>query len=222
MPIYRDPDGKVVEEKTERIDPKDAKAQTRKVEKSEKTRGAGTEGTERTETTTGSGVSEAGDFYTDRTRKIGGRGTANRGTEATRLIGGRKRGTEERTVADEAVDDPGGRLARGRGRPGQGNRAELGYGTNSIGRSQGERVPLPFGDTRISRNGHAVVTYDPRGRKYYVQHGGGRNLTYLNGQPVLSPTALPDRSRIVIGGTTLCFAAFCGAAFDWQDGGDEV
>lgn len=190
MPIYRDSEGKVVEEKTKRTGPKDA------------------------------GASETGDFYTDQTRKIGGRGAGGRGKDATRLIGGRNRSTKEPTATDDAMEDPVvGWLVVVDG-PGRGNALKLGYGTNSIGRSPEERVPLPFGDTRISRTGHAVVTYDPRGRKYYVQHGGGRNLTYLDDEPVLSPTELPDRSRIVIGGTTLCFVAFCGAAFDWQDGGD--
>ena len=222
MPIYRDADGKVVEEKTERSDPKDAEAQTRKVEDTERTGGSDTERTGKMGATAKTGAPGTGDFYTDRTRKIGGRGAASRGADATRLIGGRKRGTEERAAADDAMDDPVvGWLVVVDG-PGRGNALKLGYGTNSIGRSQEERVPLPFGDTRISRTGHAVVTYDPRGRKYYVQHGGGRNLTYLDDEPVLSPTELPDRSRVVIGTTTLCFVAFCGAAFDWQDGGDDA
>ena len=74
--------------------------------------------------------------------------------------------------------------------PGKGNIAVLGYGVNSIGRDPTERVPLDYGDAMISRTRHIVVTYDPRGRKFYVQHGSGANLSYLNDEPILAPTEL--------------------------------
>ena len=101
--------------------------------------------------------------------------------------------------------------------PGKGRAVQLGYGSNSLGRGATDRLKLDFGDDQISRNGHAVVTYDPRGRKFYVQHGGGTNLTYLGGQPVLAPAELPPQGRIGIGKTVLRFVPFCGAEFDWQD-----
>ena len=44
--------------------------------------------------------------------------------------------------------------------PGRGNVVTFGYGMNSVGRSQTERITLDFGDDRISREGHAMVTYD--------------------------------------------------------------
>ncbi len=92
-----------------------------------------------------------------------------------------------------------------------------GYGMNSLGRGATDRIRLDFGDDQISRNGHAVVTYDPRGRKFYVQHGGGTNLTYLGDQPVLAPAELSALSHISIGHTVLRFVPLCGADFDWQD-----
>ena len=101
--------------------------------------------------------------------------------------------------------------------PGKGRALQLGYGSNAIGRGETARVQLDFGDDQISRGGHAIVTYDPRGRKYYVQHGGGKNLTYLNDEPVLTPTELPAHSHISIGATVLRFVPLCGDAFDWQD-----
>ena len=61
------------------------------------------------------------------------------------------------------------------------------------------------------------MTYDPRGRKFYMQHGGGTNLTYVNDQPVLIPIELPALSHISIGNTILRFVPLCGDAFDWQD-----
>ena len=75
------------------------------------------------------------------------------------------------------------------GGPGRGQVRPVGYGSNTLGRGEDSRVRLDFGDEQISREAHAVVTYDGRGRKFYLQHGGGTNLTYLGDEPVLVPTA---------------------------------
>jgi hypothetical protein len=101
--------------------------------------------------------------------------------------------------------------------PGRGQALKLGYGMNSIGRGEKERIALTFGDEEISRQGHAMLTYDPKGRKFYIQHGGGTNLTYLNDIPVLQPHILTGHEVIGIGNTKLCFVPFCGEQFDWQD-----
>ena len=101
--------------------------------------------------------------------------------------------------------------------PGKGRFCPLGHGTNSIGREEGSRVRLDFGDKLISRQNHTTVTYDPRGRKFYLQHGGGTNLTYLADEPVLVPTLLETMQDFTVGETTLRFVPLCGAEFDWQD-----
>ena len=100
--------------------------------------------------------------------------------------------------------------------PGQGRALPLGYGRNSIARGPNARISLDFGDLEISRDEHAVLTYDPKGRRFYLQHGGGTNLTYLNEQPVLVPTELKGREIIWLGQTQLRFVPFCGEDFDWQ------
>ena len=101
--------------------------------------------------------------------------------------------------------------------PGRGTSLPLGYGLNSIGRAPEERVALDFGDGEVSRTGHAALTYDPRGRRFYLQHGGGINLTYIGEEPVLAPRELFGRERILIGATSLVFVPFCGSDFEWQD-----
>lgn len=103
--------------------------------------------------------------------------------------------------------------------PGRGAAVPLGYGMNSIGRASTERVQIDFGDDEISRSQHALVTYDPKSRKFFVQHGGGRNLTYLgaDSQPVLTPIELTGGEEINVGSTKLRFVPFCGAEFDWND-----
>ena len=113
-------------------------------------------------------------------------------------------------------DPPAGWLVVVKG-PGMGSVVTIGIGSNSIGRDPGERISLDFGDEHISREGHAVVTYDPRGKKFYIQHGGGKNLTYLNDEPVLAPSELTPDSVLVIGETTLRFVPLCGPEFNWED-----
>lgn len=123
------------------------------------------------------------------------------------------------TRTDAAMDDPpAGWLVVVRG-PRQGNVLTVGHGTNAIGREPDERIRIDFGDETISRRGHATVTYDPRGKTFYVQHGGGKNLTYLEDTPVLSPTKLAGFSRIQVGDTLLLFVPLCGERFDWETEG---
>ncbi len=99
--------------------------------------------------------------------------------------------------------------------PGRGRSLSLSYGVNSIGRSSSERVCLDFGDEEISRQRHALVTYDPKGKKFYLQNGEGVNLTYIAETPVLQTTELKGGEIISLGKTELHFVAFCGQNFDW-------
>jgi hypothetical protein len=99
--------------------------------------------------------------------------------------------------------------------PGRGKSCSIGFGVNGIGRSESERISLNFGDSEISRDRHAVVTYDHKGRRFYIQHGGGANLTYVGDEPVLQPMELKGREVIGIGQTKLCFVPFCSAEFGW-------
>ena len=124
---------------------------------------------------------------------------------------------EAEAKADDGMADPVvGWLVVVAG-PGKGQVCKLGYGTNSLGRGENARARLDYGDEGISRENHAALTYDPRGRKFYLQHGGGVNLTYLGDTPVLTPTSLEPMQDICIGDTTLRFVPFCGPDFDWQD-----
>lgn len=101
--------------------------------------------------------------------------------------------------------------------PGRGKSVTLGYGMNQIGREQGNRVVLPFGDMQISRTKHATVTYDPRGRKFFIQHGESSNLTYVGELPVLTPVELKSGELIRLGDTTvLKFIPLCGEDFNWD------
>ncbi len=101
--------------------------------------------------------------------------------------------------------------------PGRGKSVTLGYGMNTIGREAGNRASLPFGDMQISRTKHATLTYDPRGRKFFIQHGESTNLTYVGETPVLTPLELTSGDLIRLGDTTvLKFIPLCGDDFNWD------
>ena len=117
--------------------------------------------------------------------------------------------------ADADMDDPVvGWLVIVAGN-GSGNFVKIGHGQNSIGRGPDSRARLDYGDNHISRSRHAVITYDALGRMFYVQQGDGKNLTYLDDQPVLAPTVLENGSEITMGQTRLRFVALCGPDFSW-------
>jgi FHA domain len=99
--------------------------------------------------------------------------------------------------------------------PGKGQFLKIGFGMNSIGRNKDERIPLDFGDEEISRERHALISYDPKGNKFYLQHGGGINLTYVGDTPVLQTVELQGRELISIGNTKMVFVQFCGNEFSW-------
>jgi hypothetical protein len=101
--------------------------------------------------------------------------------------------------------------------PGKGHSRELGIGSNSIGRDAGQKVVLDFGDDAIHRDKHALVVFDPRSNRFFLQNGNGaRNLTYLGDELVLTPVELKGGETIVIGQTHLQFVPFCGPNFSWS------
>ena len=125
-------------------------------------------------------------------------------------------GDTETERPDHMHDPVVGWLAVVSGR-GAGDFVRIGYGMNTIGRADDQRCKLAFGDEKISRQNHATITYDPRGRKFFIQHGGGQNLTYVNDSPVLQPAELKGGEFIVVGDTVLRFVPLCGPDFDYAD-----
>ena len=113
-------------------------------------------------------------------------------------------------------DPPVGWLVVVRG-PGKGRVLTLGNGMNVIGRGSGARVRIDFGDDTIARANHARLVYEPRERRFLLDHGEGSNLTYLNGEVVMNPVELESGAHIEMGETTLRFQALCGKEFDWPD-----
>jgi hypothetical protein len=100
--------------------------------------------------------------------------------------------------------------------PGKGRSLEIGVGANQIGRAPTQKARIDFGDTSISREEHALLIYEPRTRRFIVQRGNGRNLTYVGQEPVVEPVDLKGGEEICVGATRLRFVPFCGPDFSWD------
>ena len=121
---------------------------------------------------------------------------------------------------DPMNDPPVGWLVVIRG-PGRGKVATLGIGGNTIGRGPENRVPLGDGDGTISRSKHCAITYDPLNRQFYIQHGDGKNLTYVGSEPVLGARVLEPFTHVRMGETVLRFVPLCSDGFSWEEGQGE-
>ena len=216
MPVYRTPDGRIVEEKTD-LPPhsSDPNKNADDLDKNKVASDGGAAGGMQS-STPGSGR------YTDATvvRRPGdgtsdartGHGTTS--DEPTRLVGAIPRSTRFET---DETDPVSGWLVVVDG-PGKGRDVRIGTGRNDLGRGPDNRIPLQFGDTGISRNAHLWITYDHLNKVFSVVPGeDSANLAHLNGVAIDTRLPLEDGATIAIGRTVLRFIAFCGKGFNWTD-----
>jgi hypothetical protein len=86
---------------------------------------------------------------------------------------------------------------------------------NFIGRGETMDVAIR-GDETISRENHAIVSYNPKARQFKLYPGDSRGLVYLNGQEVDGPAALKAGDHIELGQTKLLFVPLCDDTFTWE------
>jgi len=89
-------------------------------------------------------------------------------------------------------------------------------GQNFIGRSLTMDIPLAQ-DTSISRNKHAIITFDPENRKFFAQPGESGGLTYLNNELVLAFQPINAYDKVKVGNSEFIFVPCCGEEFSWED-----
>lgn len=89
--------------------------------------------------------------------------------------------------------------------PGKGQERPIFSGTNQIGRSADNRIPLDFGDNTISRQQHAVIAYNAADGAFRIYDGGKQNPVHVNGERLSGDRGLSDGDTIKIGLTTLRF-----------------
>lgn len=93
-------------------------------------------------------------------------------------------------------------------------------GRNFIGRSSDQDVVLA-NDKAVSREQHAIIVYEPRKRKFFVQPGDSRGLFYVNDNVVLGSEEIKAYDVILVGKTQLIFVPLCGDKFSWDSGVEE-
>ncbi|MEZ5849780.1 MAG: FHA domain-containing protein [Hyphomicrobiaceae bacterium] len=89
---------------------------------------------------------------------------------------------------------------------GRGEMRPVFSGSNQVGRSDENRIPLDFGDTTISRLQHAVITYDVATNAFRIYDGGKQNPIHLNGERLTSDRPMQHGDTVRIGMTTLRFS----------------
>lgn len=91
---------------------------------------------------------------------------------------------------------------------------------NFIGRSDKMDISIP-GDESISRENHAVISFNPKNLAFRLFPGDSRGLAYLNDEEVINPVSLTPYDVIEIGQTKLAFIPFCGDQYQWKKDEDQ-
>ena len=89
-------------------------------------------------------------------------------------------------------------------------------GQNFIGRALTNDIALTE-EKSISRECHTIVIFDPKTRRYYIQPGRSRSLTYVNGELLMQYRELRIYDKIQIGDSKYLFMPLCGRNFSWDE-----
>lgn len=137
----------------------------------------------------------------------------------TKPVGGRAPGDEEgKTVGifkkKIGFDPVVGWLVVVKG-PDKGRDFRITSERNFIGRS--ERMDIPIsGDPTVSRENHAIVSFNPKNSVFRLFPGDSKGLVYLNDDELIAPEQLKPYDKIELGETELLFVPFCGEKFLWK------
>ena len=86
---------------------------------------------------------------------------------------------------------------------------------NYVGRSERMDVCIR-GDETISRENHAIVSYDGRDNVFYFSPGDGRSIVRVNDKAVFTTIELKAYDVITVGKTNLLFIPLCTDKFEWS------
>ncbi|MBL7979031.1 MAG: FHA domain-containing protein [Bacteroidetes Order II. Incertae sedis bacterium] len=87
---------------------------------------------------------------------------------------------------------------------------------NFIGRAKSQHICIES-DEAISREKHAILTFNPKKRTFKIQPGDSAGLVYVNDEDVDGPLELKPSDEIEIGRSKLRFVPLCGADFMWEE-----
>ncbi|MFI3187628.1 MAG: FHA domain-containing protein [Methylococcaceae bacterium] len=85
---------------------------------------------------------------------------------------------------------------------------------NYIGRDASMDICIS-GDETISRENHAMISFNPKNLNFRIAPGSSRGMVYLNNEEVDVPENLKPYDLIEIGQCKLMFVSFCGEKFQW-------
>lgn len=85
---------------------------------------------------------------------------------------------------------------------------------NFIGRHEKSDICIR-GDETISREKHAIISYDTRDNKYYLSPGEGRSIIRHNDKSIFMTVELQAYDTVEIGRTQLVFIPLCSERFTW-------
>ncbi len=99
--------------------------------------------------------------------------------------------------------------------PEKGRDYRLAVEKNFIGRA--ESMDITIADETISRENHAIVSYNPKKHIFRLYPGDSRRLVYLNDDEVIQPQELNPYDIIELGDTKLIFMSLCSERFNWEN-----
>jgi len=85
---------------------------------------------------------------------------------------------------------------------------------NYIGRSEKMDICIR-GDDTISRENHAIISFDARDKIYYFSPGDGRSIVRLGDKAIFATAEIRAYDVVEIGKTRLVFIPLCGEKFEW-------
>ena len=97
----------------------------------------------------------------------------------------------------------------------KGRSYEVKQGRNFIGRSTAMDICLS-GNSKISRDRHAIITYDPRSKKCFLQPDETRDLIYINDELLFGPMPMKHNDIIVLADEEFVFLALQCDKADWM------
>lgn len=166
---------------------------------------------------TGSASAAVDDDGDSKTMPMGYSGHASSGMQSSPVFS--KGDDDGRTIAvvhqDMGIDPVVGWLVCVSGKE-KGRDYRIHSDNNYIGRSEKMDICVR-GDETISRENHAVVSYDTIDKIYYFSPGDGRNIVRHNGKAIFQTVELNAYDRVIVGKTELIFMPLCGKDFEWSN-----
>lgn len=89
-------------------------------------------------------------------------------------------------------------------------------GRNRVGRNPEMEIVLSE-DSTVSRDSFAILIYEPRWRKFYIDSGNHTGIIYLNDEPLFSHAELNAYDKLCLGQSTFVLIPLCGERFTWDD-----